>query len=377
MARAHREAGPWTVRLEIVPGLEEVLRDEVASLGVSGITVDKGGIEARMDAATLLRVQRWSRVASRATVRVARVSAPSLAGLADRVRGLPWHLYVRPRQPVQVEVSSSRSRLRNRKAVASKVGLAIQDALKKPRRLPRAGRPPRTPVTVGVRIVNDHATVRVDASGELLHKRGWRVDPGRAPLRENLAVAVLRVAGWSPGEVLVDPMAGSGTFGIEAALWTLGRAPGARRDFACQAWASWSDPRVKDPAPPRDAGAAIVCADRDGRSVQRVRKNAARARVEQRITVREAPLEDLQPPAPSGLVVINPPWGDRLGTPDHAEQLHRRWRTVLAERWSGYRVAVVVPDAPWAHAAWSGSYRTAARFRSGGTPVCAWLRDPE
>lgn len=374
MAKRSPRRQPWTVRLEIPPGLEELLADELREMGVSEVTLDVGGVEARMDAATLLRVQRWSRLASRATVRLAKVGAPSLQGLAERIRKLPWEAYIVPRQPIKVDVSTQRSRLRNRKAVAAKVEHAIHDALRKPRR--PGGRPPHVPVTVGVRIVEDHATVRVDASGDLLHKRGWRKDPGRAPLRENLAVAVLRAAEWRPGEVLVDPMSGSGTFGIEASLWSRGRAPGGKRNFACEHWATWPAPKLRDPPVAADPGSLILCADRDVRSVGRVRKNANRAGVLNRIEVVESALEDLTPPGESGLVVLNPPWGDRLGDSDHARTLHLRWKGILADRWPGFRVAVVVPDAPWARSAWSGSYRSVARFRSGGTAVSVWLRTP-
>jgi len=367
-------AGPWTVRLEITPGLEDVLAAEIEELGVKVATRDTGGVEARMDAKTLLHVQRWSRVASRATIRLARVQAPSLEGLAERVRKLPWGLYAVPRQPVQVDVSSTRSKLRHRKTVAAKVEHAIADALRGPRR--PSGRPPREPLRVGVRIENDVATIRVDASGELLHKRGWRKDPGRAPLRENLAVAVLRAADWRPGEALADPMTGSGTFAVEAALWSLGRAPGSHRPFACEHWASWPSP--KPPPGPRssDPGTLILAADRDQRSLDRARKNASRARVDARIQLEHTALCDLRPPAPTGLVVMNPPWGDRLGDPGHARSLHTRWREHLHDAWPAWRVAVLVPDEPWAASVWRAQARVAARFRSGGTAVCVWVHEP-
>ncbi|MFK7927580.1 MAG: class I SAM-dependent RNA methyltransferase [Myxococcota bacterium] len=369
-----RDSQLMTVRVEIPPGLESLLVAELDQLGIK-TTADKGGVEGRLTAAQLLHLQRWSRLSSRATVRLATVAAPDLAGLASRVRKLPWRKYTQPRQPLDIVVTSQDSRLKYKDRVASKVELAIGDALKGPRK--PGGKPPREPLRVGVRVIRDKATIRVDASGELLHKRGWRLDPGRAPLRENLAVAVLHAAGWAPGEPLIDPMTGSGTFAIEAALWTLNKAPAHHRSFACERWPSWPKPKEKGPAQARDAGSLILAADRDERSVQRARKNARRASVDRRIQVRHRALTDLECDATHGLVVMNPPWGERLGDTAGTAQLHHRWSAYLRAHWAGFRVAVVVPDAGWARAAWGSNYRVVAEFRSGGTPVCVMCRDPE
>ena len=372
MPKPRTAPGPWTVRLEVAPGLEKALESELRSLNIEPKKVDHGGIEMRLDAPSLLRVQVQSRIASRATVRLAKVNAPSLDALAERVRKLPWHTFVHRRQAINVDVSSHKSRLKNRKAVAAKVQHAIQDALKKPG-LP-GGRTPRVPIRVGVRIVADMATIRIDASGELLHKRGWRVDPGRAPLRENLACAALQLAGWSPDVPLVDPMAGSGTFSVEASLWALGRSPGEHRSFACESWACWNS-GIKKPAPKRnDRRPQIWCSDRDERSVMRVQKNARRARVDAALQIAQRSLEELEPPFGPGLVVLNPPWGDRLGDPDHATALHQRWRADLDRRWSQWDILTVVPDERWAQRAWSRQAEKIATFKSGGTEVCLWLR---
>lgn len=372
--RSTSSSQTWTARFEIAPGLEERLRVELAGLGVDG-RADKGAVEAKVDPAALLRAQRWSRLASRATIRLATVGAPNLEGLAARVRGLPWKKYVHPRQPVEVHVTTHQSRFKYKDRVANKVKLAIGDALKGPRK--PGGRPPKTPQRVGVRLERDKATLRVDASGDLLHRRGWRQDPGRAPLRENLAVAVLHAAQWAPGEPLVDPMTGSGTFAVEAALWTLGRAPGAHRSFSCETWPCWPTLPVDNPGVPPDAGALILAADRDQRSEDRARKNMRRARVSGRIHLEHAAVSDLTPPGAPGLVVLNPPWGDRLGDTAAIARLHHRWRAGFDGRWPDWRVAVVVPDAAWARSAWGANYKVAARFRSGGTPICVLVRTPK
>ena len=228
-----------------------------------------------------------------------------------------------------------------------------------------------------MRIENDRATIRVDASGELLHRRGWRKAVGRAPLRENLACALLRAADWRPGEPLVDPMCGSGTFAIEAALWTLGRPPGSHRRFACEAWPCWTAPKVSARRSPPDAGALILAADRDERAVKRTLDNATRARVEARIIATGSPLRALPPRPGPGLIVINPPWGTRLGKTDELARMYKAWSNHLRQAWPDWRVLVLVPDAGWARKAWGSEAQTAARFESGGTKVVALLRTPD
>lgn len=373
MARQRRSgsaAGPWKARALIAPGLEPWLLEELQELGLPGV-IDTGGIELRVDADELLRLQRCSRLAARVTVRLGTVGAESLEMLADRARKQPWATYIHPKQPLEVRATVTRSRVRYRERVESKVTLAIQDALRGPR---RAGqRPPREPARIGVRIENDKATFRVDASGELLHRRGWRRDPGRAPIRENLAAAVLRASGWRPGVPLLDPMCGSGTFAIEAAQWTAGILPGARRDFACERWPCW--PKPPEPAPPRPhAAAPILAADRAPQAIDAARANAARAGVRDRITWTAAAIEDLTVELEGGLVILNPPWGERLGDVGTVARLHARWSALVRSRWPSSARVAVVPDAGWASRAWGEGSTAIARFSSGGTRLVAWAR---
>ncbi len=371
--RQRVEAGPWKARVEIAPGLEAALVAELAELGVEA-RADVGGVEATVDAEALLRIQRASRIASRVTVRLGTVGAESLEMLADRARKQPWARYVWPRQPLEVKATVTRSRVRYRERVEAKVEHAIADALRGPR-LPGA-RPPREPARIGVRVEDDKATFRVDASGELLHKRGWRQDPGKAPLRENLAAAVLRLAGWRPGIPLLDPMTGSGTFSVEAATWTRGSLPGARRAFACQSWPCWPAPPEPKAGVGPDAGALIFAADRDPRAIEAAAANARRAGVADRVTLRATAIEDLDVALGAGVVVLNPPWGDRLGDVATVARLHARWASLTRERWPEATIAAVVPDSGWARRSWGEGARAAAHFASGGTRLVLWLRSP-
>jgi putative N6-adenine-specific DNA methylase len=219
-------------------------------------------------------------------------------------------------------------------------------------------------------LVADKASISVDSSGELLHRRGWRQQVARAPIRENLAAAVLRVAGWRPGDALVDPMCGSGTLAIEAAAWAAGRAPGGSRAFAFERWPChsqkiWKKSKVHRPPSGRQA---VVAADRDPGAVRAAKGNVARAGLDGRVSIVHSAFADLDPPpGEPGWIVANPPYGQRLGASAgvvrHILEVHR-------SRWRGWSLALLVPDA----LARGTELRRVANFKNGGIPVGVWIR---
>ncbi|MEN0068307.1 MAG: RNA methyltransferase, partial [Myxococcota bacterium] len=197
----------------VQPGLEPVVFDEMSDLGISGEIVD-GGVAFPASEGALHTLHWWGRTPTRVWVRLGRFPAVTLDALAAGARRLPWARFVVARQPLDIRVTAHRSRLRHRDRISKKLQHAVDDALRSGRR--GAARPPRGPrppkVQLLVRIVDDEVELSIDASGEPLYRRGWRRNIGDAPLRENLAAAVLRIAGWDPSEPLIDPMCGSGTF---------------------------------------------------------------------------------------------------------------------------------------------------------------------
>jgi putative N6-adenine-specific DNA methylase len=352
------------------PGLEGVVREELALLGAQG-EVEPGGVSFACDRALLYRVHLHARTPARVWVRLGSFPATTLEALAAGVRRLPWATYVWPRQPIEVRAASHRSRLRHKEAVASKVELAIADALRGPRRTDGA-RPSKEPIDVLVRIEDDEAEISVDASGELLHRRGWRKDAGEAPLRENLAAACLWLADWAPGEALVDPMCGSGTFVIEAATLARGLPPGRDRTFAFERWPSheagrWSTIRSERGAAP--VPTVIAGSDRDEGAIRAARANARRAGVTPELVV--ASVSELVPPAPTGLVIANPPYGERVGGAVAA------WSSLgetLRARFGGWRVALLGPNANLVHRT-GLALEPAVTFPNGGLRVSLWIGD--
>jgi putative N6-adenine-specific DNA methylase len=332
--------------VSIQPGLEAALEDELSEFGLSSKR-DAGGVEVSGDREMLHKIHLWSRLASRVTVRVGAFPAKTLDELARRVRALHWERYAQVRQPVVVRVTAHKSRLRHRETVARKVTLAIQDALRGPR--VSRGRPPREALLVVIRIVEDRVVVSVDASGEGLHRRGWRREGGAAPLRENLAAGVLRMLQWAPGEPLVDPMCGSGTFPIEAATIAQGKAPGIDRSFGFELWPShersaWHKTKARAARHQKPgAGGGFFGSDRDKEAIDRARMNARRAGLRDQISWLCCPVGERQPPLGSpGLLVMNPPYGKRLAK-GQAASVYAGIGRAMRQDWSGWRVGILLP----------------------------------
>lgn len=322
----------------IAPGLEHVLADELRTLGLKP-EVSTGVCRVPFSWENLACIEQQSRVAAGLLVRLGRVRAPTLEALADSVRKLPWKNVIHPTQKVVVDVSSHRSRLKRKDAVSRKVGLAIRDALRGPR---RGGRPVRDDVRVVVRLVEDKADISLDAIGERMHRRGWRRQTGRAPIRENLAAAILWSVGWRPGMTLVDPMCGSGTFPIEAATWARGLAPGAKRRPA--SWRRFpAAPSVTTSGGASPVLTTIMAGDRDAAILEAAQSNARRAGVDKVIRWNHVDATTRVPPDDDGWLVANPPYGGRLGT---ARALGT-WSSLgraLRSHWVGWNVALVAPS---------------------------------
>lgn len=330
----------------IAPGLEEALADELVELGCE-VEVDVGGVYFKADLQRLYLVHCWSRLAGRFTVELGHFRSTNPSHLGDCLRRLNVSPFIWPNQPIDARVVTRGSRLRHRESVSKKARVSLQDAARGPRVVKSRGR--LTEARVQLRIVNDKVSVSVDASGELLHRRGWRKATAKAPIRENLGAAVLRVAGWAPGETLVDPMCGSGTFGIEAAQIDRGFASGGERSFAFEQWPVhnaklWkgivADARQRTDGEHRPT--RILMADRDPGAVTASSSNARRAGVLGSVEIQQSSFASLNPPDGRGLLIANPPYGERIDV--RVGQLYNQLGRVLTERWGGWRVGLLVPD---------------------------------
>jgi len=366
-----RRAAPGTLKLGgaldwfavVAPGAEQASAQEARRVLGTDVTEVPGGLQLKGPLALGMHANLALRVPTRLLLRLGQARAREFGKLRHQLARLPWEQVLPAGVPVRVSASASHCRLYHTGAIDETVRAAIGD---------RTGQAPEKAATpsasddssgaaplVLVRGIDDVWTVSVDSSGERLNRRGWRTEAGEAPLRETLAATLLELAGWTPGQALLDPMCGAGTIPIEAATAALGLAPGRGRAFAFERWpafaqagsAAQSSPRERAEADRRDSLAApIVASDRSAEAVATARANAERAGVAAHVTFAERALGEVTVPAATGLFVANPPYGGRLGARRDLPALYREMGTVLRSRFAGWRAAVVVPDARLASA---------------------------
>lgn len=350
------------------PGVEALVVAELARLGIAA-TPDVGGARATVPIEGLARIHTEARLPAQVLVRVGRCKASSLDALAAGVRSMAWHRFVVPRQPIEVDVALRGAKLPTKGAVDKKVAHAIADALRGPRLI--GGRPPREPLRVLVRVEGDRAELSVDASGEPLHRRGWRKATAKAPIRENLAAAVLQAASWSPDEPLVDLMCGSGTFAIEAARVAAGMPVTLRRTFAFERWPCVKQGEVWRGSVGGGGAASIYASDDMDGALKAAESNAARAGVAGQIRFVKGDARQLgPPPGRPGLIVMNPPWGGRIerGGGAQVDALYAQVGANLRSAWAGWRLALVVPRSEDAARIHRG-LKSELKLRSGGLPI--------
>jgi 23S rRNA G2445 N2-methylase RlmL len=325
-------------------GTEGAVRDELRDLGFRGVRADRGGVHFGRSLDEGFRACLELRTAMRVLHRLASFEAPTGEALYEGVAAVDWSRLLTPRHTLAVRAACRSSRLTHSQFIAQKTKDAIVDQIRE-----RQGERPSVnlddpDVTLFVHLVNDRATVYVDVSGSSLHRRGWRSRAGDAPLKESLAAAVLRLAGWDRERLLVDPMCGSGTLAIEAALWARHIAPGLTRErLGFERWACHDEATARRAAELREQAEAKIRpgttpvrgSDVDPAALGIARDNAGEAGV--RIDFRLASVRDFRPEDGPGMVVCNPPYGERLAAPD---MLYRDMAQAFM-RLSGWRVAVL------------------------------------
>ena len=330
------------------PGLEALVADELRGVPAPGplelAEPEPGGVSFRTDHRGLYAANLHLRIASRVLVRVGTFHASAFHELERHAARLPWAEFTTRGQPVVFRVTSKKSRLYHQEAVVERLLAAagVPATAASATTAPARGAAPQEFV---VRLFRDECTVSADASGELLHRRGYRLAAGKAPLRETLASAMLDASGWRGAKPLVDPMCGAGTIPIEAALRARQIPPGLRRTFAFQRWPGF-DPveweqllaAARERILPR-TGAPIAGSDRDAGAVTAALENAQRAGVAGDIEWRQAPISAIEPPAGPGWIVTNPPYGVRVGDRLRLRNLFAQLGHVLRRRCPGWDLA--------------------------------------
>ncbi|MCR0984299.1 THUMP domain-containing class I SAM-dependent RNA methyltransferase [Roseomonas populi] len=359
----------FEIFLSATPGLEDTLGDEVRGKGFKRPKAVPGGVVTRGGWPEVWRANLWVRGAGRVLARVDQFRAVHLAQLDDRARRVDWAGVLRKDVPFRVEASCAGSKIYHSGAAAERVERAIWETLGAPHS-DDAG------VTVMVRIENDLCTISVDTSGEGLHKRGYKEAVNAAPIRETMAALFLRRCGYEGNEPVLDPMCGSGTFVIEAAEIAARLNPGRSRHFAFEDLATFDAEaweRMRGVRSAREPGFRFHGSDRDAGAVAMSRANAARAGVEGFCEFRQAAISEVVPPeGPPGLVIVNPPYGTRLGDKGKLLPLYQSFGRVMLERFAGWRVGMVASEPRLAQATGLPFLPTGAPVPHGGLRVALY-----
>jgi len=333
------------------PGLEDLVLAEIAALGLEGVAVP-GGVEftGRLHDAYLANLQ--LRTAGRVLMRIAAFTTTRFSELEKEAAAFPWELYLKPGTLGRVRVAVHHCRLHHTDGIAERVAAGVERRLAA---APAAEAGPAATQQIFVRGADDRFTVSLDSSGERLHLRSVKTHAGRAPLRETIAAAALMRAGYSGEEPLVDPMCGTGTFALEAALMARRIPPGWFREFAFGGWPAfrpqrWAHLRRTAAEGIRSLPQPLIFAsDVDPEACSALEGCLPAAGLTDAVQVRQTDFFALDPgelplSAP-GLVVLNPPYGRRLGTPSESRDLMGAVTARLRERFAGWRFVLVAPAA--------------------------------
>jgi putative N6-adenine-specific DNA methylase len=331
-------------------GLEEALVAEMQALGFEDAVAARAGCRFHTDWTGVLRANLYSRLATRVLVEVAHGPAYHEDDILDLAMDTPWERWFGAEQTLRVDTSAIRSPMQSLQYCNLRAKDGICDRLRE-----REGARPdidtvRPDARVHLFLNEDSATLYLDTSGESLFKRGWRLEKGEAPLRENLAAGLLALSGWDPSQPLMDPFCGSGTILIEGAWIALGVPPGIWRPFGFERLRDhdarhWRD--LKDEARSHIATqleSPIVGYDLDPAAIEAAKSNLERSWLTPdsiRFEVGDA--RRVPPPAESGWLVTNPPYGERLPSEEESG-LWRDWAQNLKQHYSGWNVSIISSD---------------------------------
>ncbi len=351
------------------PGFENALRDEALACGFATAEPVPGGVTFQGGWPDVWRANLMLRGASRILARIGTFMAFHLAQLDKRARKFPWADVLRADVPLRVQVTCKASKIYHAGAATQRIETALRESL-------GAVISPDAGLVLKVRIEDNRVTLSLDTSGESLHKRGHKEAVGKAPMRETLAALMLRHAGYDGSEPVLDPMCGSGTFPIEAAEIAMGLAPGRSRPFAFEQLASFDAgawQTMKAAPAPVATNLRFYGSDRDAGAIRMSIANAERADVAEATVFTNAAAGDARPPeGPPGLVIVNPPYGARIGNKKLLYPLYGTLGQTLLEHFKGWRVALVTSEPPLAKATGLPWRDQSAAIPHGGMKVWLW-----
>lgn len=324
-------------------GVETVLARELVQLGAQNVVEEPGGVGFSGSLEMAYRANLWLRTANRILMPVSEFACPSEQYLYDGVHQIDWGLHLTQKMTFAVDANVRNSNIKHSKYAALRAKDAIADQFREKIGARPSVDPTNPDLRINVHISRNHCILSLDLSGDSLHKRGYRVMQTEAPLKETLAAAIVDFTGWDMRTPFIDPMCGSGTIVIEAALKAANVAPGLlHKKFGFQRWLDFNgaiwDELVREAQEVRkgEIEAQIIASDISGKAIEAASMNARAASVDRFITFKRMDVRDLTPPPDHGVIVVNPPYGERLGQKAELAPLYRAIGDVFKKRCKGY-----------------------------------------
>ncbi len=326
-------------------GLEAVLKKEIYDLGYEITKVEDGKVTFAGDEEAICRANLFLRTAERVLLKVGEFQAETFDALFEGTKALPWEAYIPEDGKFWVaKATSIKSKLFSPSDIQSIMKKAIVERMKQQYHrswFSEEG----SAYPLRVTIMKDVVTIGLDTSGNSLHKRGYRLSTGKAPITETLAAALILLTPWNRDRILVDPFCGSGTFAIEAALMGMKIPPGMYRTFLAMDWKNlisakeWKETLEEaEDGICREVKMEIQGYDIDGEMIQIARENAKRAKVAEQIHFQQRSVSELRHSKKYGFIITNPPYGERIGTQESIREIYtefgRQFRAL--DSWSAY-----------------------------------------
>ncbi|HRQ38903.1 MAG TPA: class I SAM-dependent RNA methyltransferase [Chloroflexota bacterium] len=334
-------------------GLEMLVKQELQALGYADLQVSNGRIQFPATLADIARANLWLRTADRLLLKMAEFPTTTFDDLFEQSKALPWEEWITADGKFTVTATAVKSQLQSERTCQAIVKKAVVERLKTHTHtewFPETG--PAFPIHVSIH--HDVALLTLDTSGVGLHKRGYRAEAGEAPLKETLAAALVMLSFWNKDRLLLDPLCGSGTILIEAALLGRNIAPGLHRSFAAEQWPAvpaqvWAEARGEAAtAVNRDTPLQLLGYDSDAASITIAQQNAAKAGVGQDIQFGQKDVRDLWIDQQYGVLITNPPYGVRLADYQAMNQIYIALNKIFRKK-TGWSVYVLTADPQFPH----------------------------
>lgn len=328
-------------------GLEEITAQELIKLGAKNVEPEFTGVSFEGDRALLYKVNLWGRTIFRVLQPIHNIKSSNPEQLYRNVRSIDWSEYLQPNQTIAVRCTGKNPQLNNSHITAIQIKNAIVDQQQEKHALRSNVDTVEPDIVINAHIQENNCILSLDSTGDSLHRRGYRSAMGLAPLKETLAAALLYITEWTPDQALVDPLCGSGTIILEAALMGLNIAPGLyRQKFCFQNWTDydpklWGDLLKEAKMSQKEYLPPMIGTDADADVIRQAQSNAKACEIGDQVKFYQQHLVDIVAPAESGILICNPPYGKRISEVEALFPLYKLLGDVFKQRFKGWTAYIL------------------------------------